>query len=125
MARARDRSPSSDPTATKRPKTSHYPTPPTDVVTESLILSEDPTPHFSNNLFDHNNVARLNAGYLANTPFKYALVEKLFQDDLLKSVKDECMSQLSFTAKETDIYKVFPLPRLLIVLCNRLDLFFL
>ena len=109
MARQRDHSPAPDPTTTKRPKTHHYPTPPTDVVTENLILSADPTPHFSNDLFDHNNVARLNSEYVANTPFKYALVDKLFQDDLLKNVKDECLRELSFTEKETDIYKVWSL----------------
>ena len=33
-------------------------------------------------------------------------VDKLVRDDLLLGVKDECLSELSFTEKETDIYKV-------------------
>jgi len=100
MTRTRSRSPSPD-TVAKRLKTAH------DLSTgEALILPADPTPHFSNDLFDHNNIARLNSDYLANTPFKYAVVEKLFQDELLKNVKDECLAELNFTEKETDIYKV-------------------
>ena len=102
MTRTRSRSPSPD-TVAKRLKTAHKSTSTTG---EALILSADPTPHFSNDLFDHNNIARFNSGYLANTPFKYAVVEKLFQDELLKSVKDECLAELNFTEKETDIYKV-------------------
>jgi uncharacterized protein (DUF2249 family) len=100
MTRTRSRSPSPD-TVAKRLKTAHNLS-----TGEALIVSADPTPHFSNDLFDHNNIARLNSDYLANTPFKYAVVEKLFQDELLKSVKDECLAELNFTEKETDIYKV-------------------
>ena len=103
MTRTRTRSPSPPPgTVAKRLKSAH----PSPTVGEAPIPSADPTPHFSNNLFDHNNIARLNSDYLENTPFKYATVEKLFQDELLKSVKDECLAELSFTEKETDIYKV-------------------
>jgi hypothetical protein len=98
MTRTRTRSPSPDNVA-KRVKSAH-PSPSTPSV------GEDPTPHFSSSLFDHNNIARLNSDYLENTPFKYAVVEKLFQDELLKSVKDECLAELNFTLKETDIYKV-------------------
>ncbi len=84
----------------------HYPTPPSEGNADTRILSENVLPHFANDLFDHNNIIRLNSSYVDSTPFKYAVVEKLFQDDLLKTVKDECLSELSFTEKETDIYKV-------------------
>ncbi|KAF9475086.1 hypothetical protein BDN70DRAFT_884146 [Pholiota conissans] len=63
--------------------------------------------HFANNLFDNDNIVLLNLDYISNTPFKYGVVEKLFQDDLLKQVKDECLSELNFAEKETDIYKVY------------------
>ncbi|KAJ7129259.1 Oxoglutarate and iron-dependent oxygenase degradation C-term-domain-containing protein [Mycena epipterygia] len=65
----------------------------------------DPTPQFADGVLDHTSVAQLHSGYVSNEPFKYAIVEKLFQDDLLQKVKDECLSELSFTEKETDIYK--------------------
>lgn len=66
----------------------------------------DPTSNFADGILAHTSIAQLNAGYASNGPFKYAIVEKLFQDDLLQKVKDECMSELNFTEKETDIYKV-------------------
>ncbi|KAF8214024.1 Oxoglutarate and iron-dependent oxygenase degradation C-term-domain-containing protein [Mycena galopus ATCC 62051] len=66
----------------------------------------DPTPHFAEGVLNHTSIAQLHGTYVANEPFKYAIVEKLFQDDLLQKVKDECMSELNFTEKETDIYKV-------------------
>ncbi|KAF7352415.1 Nuclear protein [Mycena venus] len=68
--------------------------------------AKDPTPHFADGVLDHTSIAQLHSGYVSNEPFKYAVVEKLFQDDLLQKVKDECMSELNFTEKETDIYKV-------------------
>lgn len=76
--------------------------------TNTLPAEADPTSQFATDLFDHTHIAKLHNGYKANGPFKYALVEKLFQDELLKKVKDECLSELSFTEKETDIYKVGP-----------------
>lgn len=68
--------------------------------------SADPTPYFAPELLHPNNIHRLNSEYGASGPFKHAVVEKLFQDELLKSVKDEILSELSFSEKETDIYKV-------------------
>lgn len=68
--------------------------------------TQDYISQFASDLFDHNNIANLRLGYLTNEPFKFAVVEKLFQDDLLQKVKDECLSELSFSQKETDIYKV-------------------
>lgn len=116
MARTRNRSSSLDgpepPPLIKRLKTAHLSTqtaqtsPPPEIKTGSLVISDDSTDGFANDLFDHNNIARLNLDYLASAPFKYAVVEKLFQDDLLQKVKDECVSELNFTEKETDIYKV-------------------
>ncbi|KAG2013135.1 nuclear protein [Coprinopsis cinerea AmutBmut pab1-1] len=119
MARTRDRSPSAaadtaDAAAhlVKRLKTSHVAPqtngfhPPSTTTKQSEAARNDPTSRFANNLFDHNHIARLHDAYDASEPFKYAVVDKLFQDDLLKKVKDECLGQLSFTEKETDIYKV-------------------
>ena len=85
----------------KRLKTAHE-----EINTESLIISGVATTSFARDLFDHNNIARLNADYNQSTPFKHAIVKKLFQEDLLRKVKDECLSELCFSEKETDIYKV-------------------
>ena len=96
---AREASPPADPTPLpKRLKTAH--------ATSESSTSQDVTSAFATGLLDHQNIARLNKEYEESQPFHYAIVEKLFQDDLLKNVKDECLSELNFTTKETDIYKV-------------------
>lgn len=91
MPRTHSRSSSPAANDSKRRKTSHSPTPPL---------------HFADGLFSPDHVARLNADYKTNSPFKYAVLDRLFQNDLLENVKDECLRELSFTTKETDIYKV-------------------
>ncbi|TFK28940.1 nuclear protein [Coprinopsis marcescibilis] len=117
MARTRDRSPSADPGdvthLAKRLKTSHVAPPQTTAFRTPSTTTKnqddarnDPTAKFANALFDHNHIARLHTSYDSNQPFKYAVVDKLFQEELLKKVKDEILSELSFTEKETDIYKV-------------------
>ncbi|KAE9404856.1 hypothetical protein BT96DRAFT_1016009 [Gymnopus androsaceus JB14] len=95
MARTHSRSCSPDPSA-KRIKTTH----PTS--TSEIELSDS----FATDVLDASNVATLHKSYLESEPFRYALIRQLFQDDLLKKVKDECLGELSFTEKETDIYKV-------------------
>lgn len=74
-------------------------------VSSSDVLA-DPTPQFAHDLLSQQSVQRLRTEYANNQPFKYCRIEKLVQDDLLAGVKDECLSELSFTEKETDIYKV-------------------
>ncbi|ETW84031.1 hypothetical protein HETIRDRAFT_433015 [Heterobasidion irregulare TC 32-1] len=98
MAKTHARSPSPAPnhSSLKRPKLAKTTSDP----------SEDFTPYFASHLFDHDNVHRLNAAYRESEPYKYAVVDKLFQDNLLHKVKSECLHQLHFTEKETDIYKV-------------------
>jgi prolyl 3-hydroxylase /prolyl 3,4-dihydroxylase len=97
MACSRDRSLS--PPVSKRLKTVHS-------ADNSPALGIE-THHFAPGSLDQAAVQLLRTSYLASKPFKYAVVEKLFQDELLKAVKDECLSELSFREKETDIYKVF------------------
>ena len=59
-------------------------------------------------LLKKENVERLRQEYADSQPYKHARIETLFQDDLLRKVKDECLTHLSFTEKETDIYRVSP-----------------
>ncbi|TFY72969.1 hypothetical protein EVG20_g8 [Dentipellis fragilis] len=103
MVRTRARSPTPEedrPTMIKRLKSVHVSS------SSDPAVLHDPTPCFAPNLFDPSSIQRLNSSYKSSEPFKYALIEKLFQDDLLMNVKDECLSELHFTEKETDIYKV-------------------
>ncbi|KAI0774132.1 nuclear protein [Fomes fomentarius] len=98
--RSQSPDPDQEPSLLKRLKSSHISdaTPPS---------TADPTPHFAPDLFGPSNIHRLHTDYDASGPFKHVMVEKLFQDDLLQRVKDEALSELSFSEKETDIYKVY------------------
>lgn len=71
-------------------------------------LKKDHSPKldFEKGLFDDANVDRLHREYCESKPFFHAVVDKLFQNDLLTLVKDECLNELSFTEKHTDIYRV-------------------
>ncbi|PLW12361.1 hypothetical protein PCANC_08331 [Puccinia coronata f. sp. avenae] len=40
-------------------------------------------------------------------PYRHAVLKHLFDDQLLRQARDEIRTNLSFTLKETDIYKVF------------------
>ena len=44
--------------------------------------------------------------YVESTPFKHVVIPKLLDSELLEKAKEEIISQLSWTTKETDIYKV-------------------
>ena len=117
MAPARERSPPRNGTDPKRFKTTHVspsetPSPPTasssaaTAISPSLIDNNTSiTSQFADEVFNHNYIAKLHTDYLDSNPFKHTVVEKLFQDELLLKVKDECL-RLNFTQKETDIFKV-------------------
>lgn len=72
--------------------------------------SHEPAPGyascFAEGVLDDATVERLNRDYRQSNPFLHAVVDQLFQDDLLTNVKDECIGELSFTEKQTDIYRV-------------------
>jgi hypothetical protein len=111
-AHARERSPARNGTDPKRIKTTSETACPleTAAATPSLIDIDtagntDLASQFAYEVFNHNHIAKLHADYLDSNPFKHAVVERLFQDDLLLKVKDECL-RLNFTQKETDIFKV-------------------
>ena len=128
MAKTHSRSPSPEPKTAglKRPKIGHHPSSSTTtspvVVTPltptgdgasgpgsgpaAITTDEDVITCFAPDLLEKDNVDRLATSYASNEPFKHALVDKLFRDDFLQKVKDECLSELHFTEKETDIYKV-------------------
>jgi prolyl 3-hydroxylase /prolyl 3,4-dihydroxylase len=107
MAPARERSPATrDGTDPKRLKTAHSDTssPP---AAAAPPFSNTNTDQFAYEIFNHNHIAKLHTDYFDSSPFKHVVVDKLFQDELLVKVKDECL-RLNFTEKETDIFKVWP-----------------
>lgn len=62
--------------------------------------------NFASGLFEPAYVEKLRSSYADSEPYKHAVVDALFRDDLLRDVKDEIIRELSFTEKETDIYRV-------------------
>lgn len=45
-------------------------------------------------------------GYAESSPYKHGVIHSLVDDKLLRSVRDEIKDNVSFTPKETDIYKI-------------------
>lgn len=72
-----------------------------------FALTDDIESRFTSGLLAHPNALKLNQEYLSSEPYKYCIIDKLIDDALLTQVKDECIDQLSFTEKSTDIYKVW------------------
>lgn len=98
--RQRSASPGAEQESPKRAKRDN------DASMSSIDAEIDCTSHFAPDVLAPNTIHRLNGEYASSEPYKYCRVDKLFQDDLLVAVKDEILSELSFTEKETDIYKV-------------------
>ncbi|KAL5530516.1 NUA3 [Sanghuangporus sanghuang] len=90
---------SSDQPSPKKLKTSH---------SELNGVADDPSLRacFADGVLDTQNIQRLAESYRSSEPYLHAVLDKLFKDVLLSKVKDECIGELSFTEKETDIYKV-------------------
>lgn len=98
MATAQVRSPSPETVndcRRKRLKTGHL-----------SASSTNYAPHFYPGLLEESSIHPLRTSYANSEPFRFGVIEKLFQDELLRGVKDECLNELSFTEKETDIYRV-------------------
>ncbi|KIJ37481.1 hypothetical protein M422DRAFT_69393 [Sphaerobolus stellatus SS14] len=61
---------------------------------------------FAAGILEPGKAEGLHQAYMQSEPYKYCVLDKLFIDTLLKKVKDECIGELNFTEKATDIYKV-------------------
>ena len=75
----------------KRVKTSHEP-------------YDEPVSSFVPGVLEASS--RLNLAYSLSEPYKHCVIDALFNPGLLQSVQKEIVEELSFTEKETDIYKV-------------------
>ena len=96
-ANARPPSPEGDPSLLKRLKIGPH--------ADAAVVA-DPAPLFAPDILQPATAQTLNAEYAASGPYKHAVVETLFQDELLEKVKDEILNEIAFTVKETDIYRV-------------------
>ena len=66
---------------------------------------EDVSEYFSDGLFASSSVEGYRTAYKDSSPYKHAVIPELFDKNLLLSAREELL-KLSFTEKETDIYKI-------------------
>ncbi|KAB8356588.1 hypothetical protein FH972_024170 [Carpinus fangiana] len=66
--------------------------------------SEDHTASFAPDVFP--KVGAYKTAYSSSKPYLHGVIPTLVADDLLRAVRDEIRSHITFTPKETDIYKI-------------------
>jgi prolyl 3-hydroxylase /prolyl 3,4-dihydroxylase len=74
---------------------------PTPALTESEAKAR-----FREGLFDQKVLDAYTKGYAESSPYKHSVITGLVDDSLLRNVRDEIRENVSFTPKETDIYKI-------------------
>lgn len=97
-SRSRSRSSSEDGRPSKRQKLS--------ASAFKSVGTDIGTSPFAPGLMSESNVKHLADQYTDAQPYKHIVIDKIFTENLLTKVKDEILEHLSFTEKETDIYKV-------------------
>lgn len=70
------------------------------------LTADEVKGRFRQGLFDPSVLADYASQYAKSEPYKHAVIHDLFDDRLLRSVRDEIRTNVSFTPKETDIYKI-------------------
>ncbi|KAF2467477.1 uncharacterized protein BDR25DRAFT_62810 [Lindgomyces ingoldianus] len=62
--------------------------------------------NFRKGLFDAKVLQQYTDFYATSQPYKHAVIQHLVDDTLLRNVRNEIRKNISFTPKETDIYKI-------------------
>ncbi|QSS52872.1 Fe II 2-oxoglutarate-dependent dioxygenase [Histoplasma capsulatum var. duboisii H88] len=71
------------------------------------LLDETIKSRFRNGLLDRATLDQYKQSYAVSAPYKHGVISPLINPTLLRSVRTEIQEHLSFTEKETDIYKIF------------------
>ncbi|KUM56982.1 hypothetical protein ACN42_g10219 [Penicillium freii] len=71
------------------------------------LSSEEAAARFRDGLFDTAEQQKYTGEYAKSSPYLHGVIHPLIEPTLLRSVRDEIETQVSFTEKETDIYKIF------------------
>ncbi|GAA6019182.1 hypothetical protein JCM11491_001407 [Sporobolomyces phaffii] len=82
------------------------PSPPPEPAAKRQKVASEPALPFYPGLLDADNVARLATAHADSAPYKHAVIDQLFDPAFLRKARHEITEQLSFTEKETDIYKI-------------------
>ncbi|KAI0890628.1 Oxoglutarate and iron-dependent oxygenase degradation C-term-domain-containing protein [Annulohypoxylon maeteangense] len=73
---------------------------------KTSLGDEDAKKKFRKGLFDKDVLDKYTKGYAKSTPYKHSVIHELIDDTLLRTVREEIKDNVSFTPKETDIYKI-------------------
>ncbi|EER28760.1 oxidoreductase, 2OG-Fe(II) oxygenase family protein [Coccidioides posadasii C735 delta SOWgp] len=71
------------------------------------LSPEEATARFADRLFEKTTLEKYKNAYTNSEPYKHGVISPLIAPSLLRSVRSEIQEHLSFTDKETDIYKIF------------------
>ncbi|RYP70163.1 hypothetical protein DL771_005675 [Monosporascus sp. 5C6A] len=74
--------------------------------TKKSLADEEAKKRFRKGLFDKEVLNEYTEGYANSSPYKHGVISNLVDDKLLRSVREEIKDNVSFTPKETDIYKI-------------------
>lgn len=69
-------------------------------------LDTNPEEKFHKGLMEAESTAIIEKEFKESKPYLHCKIDTLINDDLLRKVRKEILSNLHFTLKETDIYKV-------------------
>ncbi|MCJ1434689.1 hypothetical protein MMC27_004058 [Xylographa pallens] len=72
----------------------------------NTTVIEDYRNRFRPGLFDQISLEDERQNYTNSSPYRYGVISQLIEPNLLKHVRQEILENLSFTPKETDIYKI-------------------
>ncbi len=61
---------------------------------------------FRPDLFEPQTLTSYQSAYQRSKPYRHGVIASLVSDELLRSVRNEIFTHISFTPKETDIYKI-------------------
>ncbi|KAB2572569.1 Prolyl 3,4-dihydroxylase TPA1 [Lasiodiplodia theobromae] len=70
------------------------------------LSDEEARSNFRKGLFDTKVLEDYQKQYAESQPYKHAVIQNLVDTKLLRNVRDEIRQHISFTPKETDIYKI-------------------
>lgn len=70
------------------------------------ISDDEAHRNFRKGLFNSDVLTHYTDYYATSQPYKHAVIQGLVNDTLLRNVRNEIRENISFTPKETDIYKI-------------------
>lgn len=72
-----------------------------------LTIMELPKLSFNPKIWTDDFQKEISSSVFTSSPYKWGSITELMDDNLLRTVRKEVLTQISFTKKETDIYKVY------------------